>query len=89
MAISFFFRTALGVILQACTAPKESQQPAQQPSTRALDLTATEVLPTPHVSDPMNFTFHFHHCIIKNSQILPTQLSDTQAGFAQSGEITI
>lgn len=57
----------------------------QQPSTKALDLLTTEILPIPDAFDSVKF--HFYHCIIKNIQILPTQLSDTQTGFAQSGEI--
>lgn len=59
----------------------------QQPSAKASELLTTEVPPTPGVFDSVNFTFLFCHYIIKNIQILPTQLSDTQAGFAQSGEI--
>ncbi|KAL0619855.1 hypothetical protein AAY473_008177 [Plecturocebus cupreus] len=37
--------------------------------------------------DSVNFKYGFHHCIIKNIQILPTQLSNNQTGFAQSCKI--
>lgn len=63
-------------------------QGCRQPSTKALDLSTTE-------------SFQLQVCLIlwishltsttgiKNVHILPTQLSDTQTGFAQSGKIRV